>query len=249
LDITEITMGAWAEGLLDNDVAQDFVLRWDRYIAPLIIERHWSGDMVWAFLRDLYFKNRFVPLEAPQNAELLALAALLARHKLPVPEDMKPVLERTLNAELGSSALREWSAAAARKKSLEALLKQIGGKKRRLTSSEAGDPTLEAEIARLEVFTGRFDRWIEAVSVPKADDDFDRQYPEFLNDLEKLLAAGIRRPLEGTDQEDQLVKLRLMLLAFYVGWKVRSTPAEMKNLIKKAEATKGYISMAPDAAE
>ena len=83
---------------------------------------------------------------------------------------------------------------------------------------------------------------VKTVTIPEENDDFEKYYPSFFNEIDKLLIEGIPKPISYTEQEMQLIKLRFMLLAFYVGWKSqRCSSEEMLQFIRYAEMTQGYL--------
>ncbi len=234
-------MGAWGAGILENDYALDFVAHWEKYIAPSIDSKAWDAEITWSFLRDLYFGNRFNLQDTAQNAEILALAVLFHRHSLELPEGLKQTAESAVNSELRAAALGEWEDSKARKRVLLELLSSIGGEQRTVSKAELGSPTIAAEIEKLLPFTRKFSRWAKTVTIPRDDDEFEKLYPAFFDQLDRLLIAGMPQPRAETDEEARLIKLRLMLIAFYAAWKARCSASEIVSIVKQAGATNGYI--------
>ena len=236
-------MGTWGTGFLDNDVALDFADIWDSYISPCIREKIWNNEKIWAFFRDVYFRNRFNVLDSDQNSEILALAMLFNNNSLEKPDEFRKILEKAINSELRRCVLDEWEDPFARRKELVSFLKEEGLERRKLLKHEFEGLSIEQEIDNLLPFVRRIKKMVNAVAIPRADDDFEKYYPSFFNEIDKLLIERIPRPISYTEQEMKLIKLRFMLLAFYVGWKSkRPSSNEMLKFITYAEMTQGYLS-------
>ena len=47
-------MGAWGEGLLDNDTALDVAADWDQFVTQLIKLANWDGAQIWKFMERCY---------------------------------------------------------------------------------------------------------------------------------------------------------------------------------------------------
>lgn len=228
-------MGAWGIDILENDDAMDFVTFWDDYIERALQKdpEFWTPERITDFFTFAYFKNS-MDYDNPQtNAELLALGALFLRRGLPLPQKLKEILEQAINTALKQENIQEWDEPRKRRKALEGFLRAIGGKK-----IEVKNPKL-AEAEQLKNFCSRFKQWVRTVKGPYNDDDFGKLYPKFLDSLAACMRRGISQVSTKTDFNIQ--KYRLMLLAFYTGWKVDCSEEEIHTLIKKAEKTKGIV--------
>ncbi len=237
-------MGSWGEGFLENDNALDIALYWDEYAKPLLASN--LASKIWPLFRDLYFRRHFDCLDPQQNAEVLAIAALYNRSEVPLPEGFVDILERAAQAELRPSALSEWPEKKSRKDTITALLLDIGRAPRPLSKAESENGDLSSLIQDIQQFLKETDKWIDVVLKLKDDDEFERTYPDYFHQLERLLTAGLPVPRIDTEQEMLLIKLRFMLTAFHFGWKARLSPDEIRYLMGKAAATNGYFFMAND---
>ncbi len=239
-------MGAWGNGLLENDTALDFVLNWEDYVVQNLTHASWDGSATWKFLIRIYFRLGLNPMDSHDNCELFAACALFQKHKLRIPDDMKAVLEKAISAELAPEALDEWDDGPGRKKVLNALLKRIGGKRVKVAQDQVNAMDLDVAIMELVPFTNQIGRWADVVSPPHSDDDFERLYPRFFDSIEKLLTLGVKPGMCKTEQELTLIKHRFMIMAFYVAWKADNSAEEIRNIVKQAQATDGNFFMALD---
>ena len=238
-------MGAWGSEFLENDVALDFVEIWDSYISPLIRDKIWNNNKAWFFLRDVYFKNRFNVLDSVQNSELLALAVLFDNNGLKKPDEFRAILEKVINSELRQCTLDEWSDPSLRKQPLIKLLQKENLRRIVLSKGELSDLTVQDEIDELAPFIKKIKQMIKTVKNSQTGNDldsFEKYYPSFFNEIEKILIEKIPKPILYTEQEMNLIKMRFMLLAFYVGWKSpRCSSEELLKFIQHAEMTQGYF--------
>jgi hypothetical protein len=116
-------MGAWGEGLLENDTAGDLEVFWNDFVVPGRKEdrKFWKASRIAELFRFCYFRgyNGIRP-EKPEHAEeLLAVAALFHREKLPLPAELKALVESAANNELRRTRLEEWADPKKRKAALE----------------------------------------------------------------------------------------------------------------------------------
>ncbi len=239
-------MGAWGEGLLDNDTALDVAADWDQFVTPLIKLANWDGAQIWKFMERCYFRQGINCQDSNDNLQLLAVGALYQKHDLALPPDLKALLERAVSIELTADFISEWRDKKARKKVLLAFLESIGGKRVKVSSIDSENLDIVAEIEALKPFTDHLDRWAKVVSPPHSDDDFERLYPPFLDAIERLLIQGIKPQMLKSDQEHELIKLRFMIMAFYVAWKAERSSEEIATIVRHAKATEGAFFMALD---
>jgi hypothetical protein len=234
-------MGSWGTTFLENDIALDLVCHWDNFVLPCLNEKSWDDEKVWRFFKDIYFKNRFIPSNSDQNSELLALAVLFKNYGISISDDFRTILEISTNYELKNISLEEWSNPTSRKKELTQFLKEYELARRRLLKSELSNSEMSNEIKKLIPFMKKINQMIDTVTIPRSDKDFENLYPNLFNEIDKLLMSNIPTPIEYTEQEMKLIKLRFNLLAFYLGWKSKCPSEEIINLIKMTDSTEGYI--------
>lgn len=237
-------MGAWSESLLDNDDAMDTVADWNDFVAPYIAAG-WGAEQVWSFFSKVYFRDGLPTDDSDFNRQLLAVGALFQRHGLlPLPAELVSLLEQAVNTELDPDALADWSAPRKRKKALTDFLVSFGGQRKASPKpSKSASPSLQAADA-LRPFVSRLSEFAHVVSPPSANADFDRLYPELLNEIERVLTHGLKRSTIYIGPDAELLKLRFMLLCFYVGWKADFTPERIIDLVAAGERTQGGFFLA-----
>ncbi len=234
-------MKTWETIFFENDTALDLACHWDNFVLPCINGKVWSDEKTWIFFKEIYFKCRFIPSNNEQNSELLALAILFNKYGLTINDEFKLILERAVSFELKSVSLDEWNNPTSRENNLLQFLDKFDMKKRKLLKSEMSNPSISIEIKKLLPFVKKIQQMIDTVTIPRSDEDFEKFYPNFFNEIDKLLISNIPTPIEYTEQEMKLINLRVKLLAFYIGWKTRCSKDEILALINNADSTSGYI--------
>jgi hypothetical protein len=230
----ENNMGTWGEQLLDNDDALDLEQLWDQFVIPNVnsCPHLWTSQMVVDLFLKMYFHNEIDFSDSVCRKEILALGALLKKQFSDIPEEFKLSLSTAACIELKKDNLDEHKSPRKRKNILVKLLKDID-----MEPIEYKDPKLD-ELIALKEFTKDFNRWIKLVKAPKHDDDFSRLFPPFLDDVRKLVKKGAPQL---TDLGCKITQQRMMLLAFWITWKIECDEKEIMALIQKAKDTNGIV--------
>lgn len=230
-------MGAWSEEILDNDDAADFKILWDEIARPVVenCPKVGTDKFVFNLFKRLYFRGRPDFESTSVCSEVFALVALFREHGFSLEGEIRDWVIDAVNVELRQTRLKEWESPRKRKNALEKLLQEVGGE-RRVRESDS-----KATLRNYNEFADQFPRWIDVVTLPKADDDFERLYPRFLEDVGKAILA--RGPSMDDDHYLDFQKHHLMQFAFFVAWLAALSKDEALGLIKKAEKTKGILPL------
>lgn len=115
-------MGAWGEGLLENDAALDILYLWDEWVGKrsLGIEdateralKHWGVSLKYG--------------DSITNCEVIAWAAKCLEEGVIPPKRLAKAAIDATNRELVSAELERWSRPDARELELKSLLSALGG--------------------------------------------------------------------------------------------------------------------------
>ena len=232
-------MGAWGEGPLDNDTAADLEVFWRQYVAHGRTHdpEFWSAVAIAELFRFLYFKGYGnVRPDQPGDAEkLLAVGALFARDQLELPAELKQLVEAAANFELRRTRLQEWAKPPARKRALEALLADIGGKRRR--GKALGNRAPADDVVEIERFMQRANHWVRVVKLEAPyDNAYDSAEPAFVSELKRFCFAGTDSDTE--TERRRAIRARLMALGYVTGWMLNLPSEEVLHLIEAAHEVK-----------
>lgn len=226
-------MGAWGEGLLENDTAGDLEVFWTEFITPGRTKdpKFWTAARIAELFRFCYFRGYGeIRPEKPDDAEeLLAVGALLHREKLELPPDLKTLVESAANNELRRSRLQEWAEPKKRKAALEQFLRDIGGK--RVKPSRARKRPIAPEVAQIRAFMKRLPHWIAVVKgeLRGQVDAYEVAEPKFVGELKRFCFDGTKS--DDHAETRQAVIARLMCLAYVTGWMLELPGTEIERLV------------------
>lgn len=233
-------MGAWGSGLLENDAAADLVGFWNEFIAHgrQVDPEFWTAERIYELFRQTHLRGLKDTdfTDGDRASEILAIGVLYLQTELALPEHLSDVLVRAASAQLERAQLREWGEdARARRAALEAYLVAIG--REAAPVLKRLDPEQE-ELKKLRAFAKHYPRWVHSWRAIVGDD----MWPEFEPPLER----DFRRNLlysRNSDKPagDELVKQRLMCIAFCLGSYLELPEDEVLHLIALAEASGGDI--------
>jgi hypothetical protein len=226
-------MGAWGEGLLENDTAGDLEVFWTDFIAAGRRKdpKFWTSVKISELFRFCYFRgyDGVRPEKADDAEELLAVGALFRREKLRLPAQLKTLVESAANNELRRNRLQEWAEPKKRKAVLEQFLRAIGG--RRAKPSRVKKRPIGPEVAEIQAFMKRLPHWVGVVKgeVRGQVDAYEVAEPKFIGELKRFC-------FEGTKSDDhaetrQAVIARLMCLSYVTGWMLQLPGTEIERLV------------------
>ena len=228
-------MGAWGEGPLENDTAGDLEVFWEQFIARSRAKdpRFWTAARISELFRFLYFNgyDNVRPERAEEAERVLALGAIFLRHKLTLPADLKALIELAINQELRQARLQEWGEPKARKRVLEQLLHDLGGKRQK-TSKPPRRPPSE-EVLEIESFMKRVPHWTAVVKrEERYDPGYEEAEPAFVGELKRFCFAGTKS--DDKDETRRAIIARLKCLAYVTGWMLNLPSAEILRLVEAA---------------
>lgn len=233
-------MGAWGSGLLENDAAADLVGFWNEFIAHgrQVDPEFWTSERIYELFRQTHLRalKDIDFTDSDRASEILAIGVLYLQTEVPLPEHLVDVLVRAASAQLERAQLRVWGEdARGRRAALEAFVVAIG--REAVPALKRIDPDKE-ELKKLRAFAKHYPRWVHAWRALAGDD----MWPEFEPPLERDFWRTIMYSRNSDNPvPDELVKQRLMCIAFCLGSYLELPEDEVLHLIALAEASQGDI--------
>ena len=228
--------------MLENDAAADVVGYWNEFVAHgrSVDPDFWTAERICDLLRPSYLRPASDAdlADVDRAAEILAIGVMFLQSELTLPTRLVDLLARAANAQLAPARLREWgSDARCRRAALDALLTRIG--RTRAPGAKEADPD-KLELKQWRVWSKDYPRWVHSAMALVADDRWNGVVPPLVRHLEVLV-----RHKEGNQElggaSDEVVKHRLMAIAFRLGVFLELPEEEILQLIALAEEGKGEI--------
>ena len=230
-------MGTWGSDFLDSDDALDIKETWDDFIQ----DSEWQSEKIEQFFERVYFNNGENHLNEEFNIKILAIAKLFIINKLDISQQFKQKIEFAVSEELRPDRISEWDSPKERRKILNELLKEIDGEKRKRKEYIKDAPKTLDDVAKLKQFVKKSEKWITVVTTPTHDEEFESLYPgKFFKEIANLLRKDIPFVSDNrTDKEWELLELRVILLSFWVGWRINLPKKSFSELVKTAKKSEG----------
>jgi hypothetical protein len=241
-------MGTWGTDLLDNDAAADAVGYWNEFIAHgLTVEpAFWTAERIYDLLRVSYLRDAAdTNLAAADRAsEILAVAVMFLDAGLTLPAPALDLVARAANVQLERAQLRDWGTDSRRRRAaLESLLTRIG--RDPMPEHKQVDPE-QLELRKWRAWSKHYAELVHcaiALVAPAKDSatyNYSDLEPPLVRTLENLV-----RTKEGNRElgaaKPEIVKHRLMALAFRLGVFLELPEQEVLVLISLAEEGQGEI--------
>jgi hypothetical protein len=238
-------LGAWDYGALDNDPALDVRGLWEaRYdgvasivsIVETLLDR-WGDGLNYG--------------DTVTNMQVIALCALVRNTGQPIPARLKVAGQEAINRELIDSNLSTWKDRSKRETALLTMLKDLGGRRKKpkkalefhdssihyeSTSSAHADLMRLAELISQERLIGLMDILLPRQEALARSARINRPHelaPSFMRALHRLMRQGISE--KDSNLEDQALRERRMMLAWYVAVTSMMTPEEIDALLTRVE--------------
>jgi hypothetical protein len=241
-------MGTWGADLLDNDAAADAVAYWSEFITHgLAVEpAFWSAERVYDLLRVSYLRHASEEdlADADRASEVIAVGVMFLDAGLTLPDRALDLVARAANVQLERAQLREWGSGSRRRRAaLESLLARLG--RDPAPARKRVDPE-QLELRKWRAWSKHYAELVHcaiALVAPakgSATDNYSDLEPPLVRTLDHLV-----RNKEGNRElgaaNPEIVKHRLMALAFRLGVFLELPEQEVLLLISLAEAGKGEI--------
>jgi hypothetical protein len=213
-------MGAWSYGPLDNDPAKDVLYRWS--------ERVEKNGLQPETVVDLFFDQWGDSIrygDVITNLEIIALLTILKDSNLDIPSKLKKVAIDAVNRELTADALEPWDEPEKRRACLVDILHSVGGKIR-----PPKPPLFFSDPALCFKNTDSATKFLTDLTVTSRK-GVGKDSPPFLQTLNRLMNYQIWE--KDYKIYEQAQRERLMMLAWYVGERLKMDPVEIRALIER----------------
>lgn len=215
-------MGAWGEGILENDAALDILCLWDEWVEKrsLSVEeaterafKHWGASLSYA--------------DAITNSEVMALAAMFLEKELTLPKRLSRAAVDAVNRELFLGELNRWGDPQARERDLMTLLKALGG--------EVKPPKTKRLFRHKAIHYRDSKAAIRSLSrLRKNKYSFSSsRLPPFIRSLNRLMFSHVRE--ENQNITIQAMAERHMMLLWYLSHALRLSDEEFTELMESIE--------------
>lgn len=217
-------MSTFADHPLGNEAALDVCDLWRRVTENRSPEENHPE----AVLKRLEENGLSVPLyngEAYRNNQLIALGDLFTSGGVKLPERIRGAVRKAVANEIHPDVLAEWASPEQRKSNLQALCKRMGIK---IPTPKQTERKHVLEFSSARALQSRIECWIGDRSALEQD------YPRFCSVLDRLIESQL-----GCDYDEAFLdgtRQRLMLMAFYLGWKLDLPPQVTLELVKRARS-------------
>ena len=241
-------MGTWGTDLLDNDAAADVLGYWNEFVAHgLAVEpAFWSAERIYDLLRVSYLRNAADAdlADADRASEILAVGVMFLEAGLTLPERALELVARAANVQLERAQLREWGTDSRRRRAtLASLLTRIG--REPMPELKRVDPE-QLELRKWRAWSKHYEELVHcaiAIVAPakgSAIDNYTELEPPLVRSLEHLVRNKEGKRELGAANEE-VVKHRIMALAYRLGVFLELPEQEVQLLISLAEEGKGEI--------
>ena len=237
-------MGFWGVGIFENDSACDVKVTWDRFVAPVVTldPPAWtSADVCDFFMK--YIFQRLDYGEPYDNCQVIAVGQLFLDFNLDIPSHLMEIIEMACTAESSTKLLNEWPEPHRRKGVIMSFLKRVGGKRRKPVVEESVKFEIEEENIKLGSWNNNVDKYLNELSGKTLSKDYQEHFPYFfIEKVEDVMLDGIEGGgAEKASQEYELIKNRLMVVAFWFCNLLDYSEREMKKHVNRAKKTDGIV--------
>lgn len=241
-------MGAWGTDLLENDAAADTVGYWNDFVARgLAAEpKFWTADRIYELLRPSFLRNTTDTelTDVDRASEILAVGVMFLNAGLIPPDRALDLIVRAANVQLERAQLREWGAEARRRRAtLDALILRLG--REPVPEAKRINPDT-LELRKWRAWSKHYPELVHCATSRIAFEDrpggqtYMDLEPPLVRTLENLVRNKQGNREMGEASAD-IVKHRLMALAYRLGVYLELPADEVSALIALAEEGKGAI--------